>query len=70
MFRKILILSSAFALFGAVLWQVTFRDLVHTTLGIGREIQKIDDFPYRCRKITDNRLTACEDLWLDDQERM
>ena len=62
--------GSVFVLVGAALWQVMLRDLVFVTLGIGRVIQNIDEFPYTCRVIQDERLTGCEDLWLDDEKRM
>lgn len=70
MARTVLILGSAFALFGAMFWQIFLRDALYITFGLGRAIQSIDDFPYQCRKITDKRLSGCEDLWLDDEQRM
>ncbi|KAJ4354315.1 uncharacterized protein N0V89_006050 [Didymosphaeria variabile] len=70
MARGLLIFGSAFAVFGAVLWQLLLKDLLFIVLGVGRVVQPLEDFPYKCRKITDKRLTGCEDMWLDDQERM
>lgn len=37
---------------------------------MGRVLQPIEDFPYNCRRVNHERLEACEDLWLDDQERV
>jgi hypothetical protein len=70
MARGVFVVGSALAVFSAVLWQLLLRDFVYITLGVGRVIQSVDEFPYKCRKITDKRLSGCEDIWLDDQERM
>jgi hypothetical protein len=56
-------------LFG-VLWQTWLREGLFETIGIGRVIQSIDEFPYACRQIRHERFEACEDMWLDDQERV
>jgi len=53
----------------AFLYQAVFRDLVFVTLGIGKTIQPISDFPYTCRRIEDPRLSACEDMFLSDATR-
>lgn len=70
MARGVFVFGSAFAVFGAVLWQLLLRDLLYVLYGFGRATQTVDEFPYNCRKITDKRLSGCEDIWLDDQERM
>lgn len=70
MLRGFLVYGSTFAALGAALWQYFLRDALFVTLGIGRVIQNIDEFPYTCRIIPDERLTACEDMWLDDENRM
>lgn len=69
MIRGLFVFSSV-VVFSAVFWQVLLRDVLYITLGIGRMIQTLDEFPYTCRKIEDERLTGCEDLWLDDEARM
>lgn len=47
------------------------KDILFVSLGIGRVIQPIEDFPYNCRKIygRDGLLQSCEDLWLDETSR-
>ncbi|KAF2450346.1 hypothetical protein P171DRAFT_439012 [Karstenula rhodostoma CBS 690.94] len=70
MARGVFVFGSAFALFGAVLWQLLLRDLLFVTIGLRRVTQTVDEFPYKCRKIIDKRLSGCEDIWLDDQERI
>jgi len=51
------------------LYQAVFRDLIFITLGVGKTIQPISDFPYICRRIEDPRLSACEDMFLSDATR-
>jgi hypothetical protein len=54
---------------GSATYQLVLKDLFTTTFGIGRVIQSIDEFPYTCRRIEHPRLEACEDIWLDNDER-
>jgi hypothetical protein len=56
-------------LFG-VIYMVWLEEVIFDVLGVGRVIQPIEDFPYNCRRISHERLEACEDLWLDNQERV
>ncbi|MCJ1469947.1 hypothetical protein MMC07_008592 [Pseudocyphellaria aurata] len=53
----------------AALYQGYVKDTLLVRLGIGRHLQPIEDFPYNCRQLRHHRLEACEDLWLDEQER-
>ncbi|KAF5019499.1 hypothetical protein F66182_8506 [Fusarium sp. NRRL 66182] len=53
----------------AVLFQVFLKDGVWLLFGIGRVMQPLSDFPYTCRKITDPRMEACEDMWLSEATR-
>ena len=53
----------------AVLYQTVLKDLLFVTIGIGRTIQPISDFPYQCRRIQDPILQACEDMWLSESSR-
>lgn len=53
-----------------VFWQWRLRDALFLTVGVGRVIQPIKDFPYDCRRITHEQLEGCEDLWLDEKERV
>lgn len=45
--------------------------LVRLGLAIGKTIQPISDFAhmYKCRRIEDPRLEACEDMWLSEATR-
>lgn len=56
-------------LFG-VLHQTWLKEGRFEIIGIGRVMKSIHEFPYTCRRIRHQRLEACEDLWLDDQERV
>lgn len=55
----------------ASVYQFFVRDLLFVFLGIGRDIQPIEDFPYSCHKIygSENLLQSCEDVWLDHEDR-
>jgi len=70
MFCSLLISSSVVAVLSATLYQLWLKDFMEILLGIGRDIQKIEEFPYSCQKISNARLQACEDLWLDDEARI
>jgi len=56
-------------LVGAVLYQTLLKTVIFTAAGVGRHVQPISDFPYDCRRITDPRLQACEDMWLSENTR-
>jgi len=55
---------------GASFYQFYLQDFFQTTIGIGRVIQPIEDFPFSCHRIEHSRLEACEDLWLDNEARV
>lgn len=53
-------------------YQYFLKDVLFVVIGIGRVLQPIEDFNYSCRKIHDPSgiLESCEDLWLDDDDRV
>lgn len=57
------------ALLLAALYQLLLKDLLFTSLGLGRAMQPLSAFPYACRRIHHAALEACEDMWLDDEGR-
>lgn len=66
--------SVTIALLVAVLLQVPVIQRIGTFiwlgLAIGKTIQPLSDFPnYQCRRIHDERLQACEDMWLSEKTR-
>lgn len=68
--KKKLLISSAIAAFSlAFLWQVLIRDTVFITFGVGRKHQKIEEFPYQCRRLEHPLLESCEDMVLDEESR-
>jgi len=67
--KKAFIFWSSALLWFAVLWQSFLNDFLFITLGVGRKIQKIDDFPYTCKRIRSLLLESCEDMWLDEEGR-
>lgn len=51
----------------AILYQFVFKDLIFGTLGYGRTVQSIKDYPsYNCQRIEVPGLEACEDMWLHE----
>ena len=70
---KTVSVASAIVLLSGILYQFRLQGFIHTTLGIGRIIQPLTDFPYHCRQITlansERKLEGCEDLWLDHERR-
>ena len=56
-------------LFG-VIYMVWLEEVIFDVLGVGRVIEPFEEFTYDCQRISHERLEACEDLWLDDQERV
>jgi hypothetical protein len=57
-------------LFLGVLYQSWLKEVLFEVIGVGRVLQPIEDFPYTCRRVKHERLEACEDLWLDEQDRV
>jgi hypothetical protein len=50
-------------------YRLILHDLLFVSLGIGRVIQPIENFPYTCQRLYHPLLETCEDLWLDDEDR-
>ncbi|KAF2623259.1 serum paraoxonase/arylesteras-like protein [Macroventuria anomochaeta] len=65
-----LIYYSAVVAWSAAIYQFLIKDILTVSIGLGRVIQSIDEFPYSCQRIEHPQLEACEDLWLDQQERV
>lgn len=62
---------AAVVAWSASLYQFFLKDLMAVTLGLGRHVQAIEEFPgFECRRLVHERLEACEDLWLDDERRV
>ncbi|EHY53738.1 hypothetical protein ABEF92_006292 [Exophiala dermatitidis] len=63
------ILSILFGL-AALLYQFALKDYLFATVGLGRTIQHVSEFPYECHRIHgDPNIQACEDMWLDEESR-
>ena len=67
--RSILISATA-ALLIAAFYQLYLKELFFLIGGIGRVVQPIEDFLYNCRRLQHEYLEGCEDMWLDDEERV
>ena len=62
--------TAAPLILAAVFYQWYLKDLFFVTLGVGRTLQAIEDFPYDCRRLRHPRLEGCEDMWIDDEARL
>ncbi|KAG4439634.1 hypothetical protein IFR05_004883 [Cadophora sp. M221] len=67
--KKALILLSSTTVILAILWQTFLRDTLFITFGIGRTHQRIEEFPYQCRRLISPLLDSCEDMVLDEEGR-
>lgn len=52
-----------------ILYKAYVHNIIFLTIGIGRDIQSIDEFPWTCTRLQHPLLEGCEDMWLDYQER-
>ncbi|KAJ5456745.1 hypothetical protein N7530_012019 [Penicillium desertorum] len=53
----------------SILYRAYVHNIIFVTIGIGREIQSIDEFPWTCTRLQHPLLEGCEDMWLDGQGR-
>ncbi|KAH7317754.1 serum paraoxonase/arylesterase-like protein [Rhexocercosporidium sp. MPI-PUGE-AT-0058] len=67
--QKTIIITSSAIFWFAVLWQWFLRDTLFITIGIGRAHQRIEEFPYQCRRLQSPLLQSCEDMVLDEEGR-
>lgn len=67
--KLLLIAASSLALFLGVAYQVILRDIIFVVIGVDRTHQRIEEFPYRCRRLIHPLLESCEDLVLDAEGR-
>ena len=70
MASKFVTITTVGAVLLAALYQWYLKDFLFVTIGVGRVIQPIEDFPYTCRRITNTHLESCEDMWLDDEAQV
>ncbi|KAJ5312542.1 hypothetical protein N7508_003372 [Penicillium antarcticum] len=52
-----------------VIYRTYIHNIIFLTIGVGRVIQPIEDFPWTCTRVQHSLLEGCEDLWLDEQDR-
>lgn len=57
-------------LIAAVIYQWWLKDFLFETLGIGRVLQPIESFPFKCHNLEHKQLEGCGDLWLDEDNRV
>ncbi|KAJ5759712.1 hypothetical protein N7520_006868 [Penicillium odoratum] len=53
----------------SMFYKAYVHNILFITLGIGREIQPLEDFPWVCTRQYDPLLAGCEDMWLDHHDR-
>lgn len=61
---------TGFIVLFAVLYQGFVKDVLWVSLGVGRDVRPIEEFPYNCRQVRHHHLEACEDMWLDEETRI
>ena len=55
---------------GSVVYELLIKGLILETLGVKRNIEPIENFPWDCRRVVHKQLEGCEDLWLDEEDRV
>ena len=60
---------SLLAILCGIFYQMILKDLLFVTFGVGRTYQRIEEFPYDCRRLRHPLLESCEDLVLDSEGR-
>jgi len=63
------IIFASLAILSAVFYQVILKNILFVTFGFGRTYQRIEEFPYDCRRLRYPLLESCEDLVLDSEGR-
>jgi len=53
-----------------VLYQWWLREILSVTFGVGREVDRIEDFRYKCKNLEHEQLGGCSDMWLDERTRV
>lgn len=54
----------------AAVYQFWFKGFVFDVLGVGRTVQRLEEFPWSCRRIKHSQFEGCEDLYLDENDRV
>ncbi|KAJ5817655.1 hypothetical protein N7447_007663 [Penicillium robsamsonii] len=57
------------ALASGVLYNAYVHNIIFLTIGVGRNIQSIDEFLWTCTRLQHPLLEGYEDMWLDEQGR-
>ena len=63
------IVWAVIALATGIFYRTILHNIIFVTIGIGRGVQSIDDFPWTCHRLRHPLLEGCEDIWLDGQGR-
>lgn len=58
-----------FILAFSVFYRVYVHNVLVVVFGLGRHIQRIEEFPWDCTRLSHPLLEACEDMWLDHHDR-
>lgn len=53
----------------SMFYKAYVHNILFITLGIGRQIQPLEDFPWTCTRQYHPLLEGCEDMWLDHHDR-
>ena len=64
--HKIIIFAATTVVGFGILYQLILSNLIFVTFGLGRKHQRIEEFPFRCRRVESPLLESCEDLVIDE----
>ncbi|KAJ5938743.1 hypothetical protein N7466_001877 [Penicillium verhagenii] len=53
----------------SIFYRAYVHNVLFVTLGLGRQVQPLEDFPWKCTRQYDPLLQGCEDMWLDHNDR-
>ena len=56
-------------LLAAAIYQTRLHTFTMLGLGLLQKSEPLSSFPYTCRRVDDERLQACEDMWLSERSR-
>jgi hypothetical protein len=54
----------------AAIYQFFLKDFFLITFGIGRVVEPLENFPYKCKNLRHGQLEGCGDMWLDERTRV
>ena len=63
------VVALAVVFLAAALYQLQVPRFISLGYGLFQTLEPLSSFPYTCRRLEDERLRACEDMWLSERSR-